>query len=77
MRRIGVLAAIVLAGGLWAVTATAATNDVTHQRPAPTSVDHAPFCDLPDLPDLPDAPAPAPPGAGETLVSFTILPRGC
>lgn len=71
MRRIGVLAGIALAGGLWAATATAATSDVTPLSPAPTSVDHTPFCDVPDAPAVTAA------GAGATVVSFTILPRGC
>ena len=71
MRRLGVLVGFVLAGGVWAATATAApTVDHVQLSPAATSVDHAPFCDMPDAPVLASGP-------GATAVTFTILPRGC
>ena len=71
MRRLGVLVGFVLAGGVWAATATAAPMaDQVHLSPAATSVDHAPFCDMPDAPALAGGP-------GGTAVTFTILPRGC
>ena len=72
LRRVGVLAGLVLAGGLWAATTTAAPmSDHVHLAPAPTSVDHAPFCTVPDAPGRVTA------GPGQTLVTFTVLPAGC
>lgn len=71
MRRLGVLVGIVLAGSVLAASAAAAPGSSTvHLRPAATSVDHAPSCDLPDAPVL-DV------GPGATGVTFTILPAGC
>ena len=71
MRRLGVLVGIVLAGGVLAANATAAPAvDHVHLRPVSTSVDHAPFCDVPDAPQLTAGP-------GATAVTFTLLPPGC
>ena len=62
---------IVLAGGVLAATATATPSmDQVHLRPAATSVDHAPFCDVPEGPELTGGP-------GATVISFTLLPPGC
>ena len=71
MRRLGVLVGMILAGGVWAASATASPAvDHVPMRPAATSVDHEPFCDIPEAP-VHDA------GAGGTAITFTILPRGC
>lgn len=60
-----------LAGGVLVASATATpAMDHVHLQPASTSVDHAPFCDVPDAPALVS-------GRGGTAVSFTVLPRGC
>jgi hypothetical protein len=72
VRRVGVLVCFVLAGGLVAAGATAATtSDPAHLPPAPTSTDHVASCDVPGAPMLATAPA------GGTLVTFTIVPPGC
>lgn len=71
MRRLGVMVGIVLAGGVLAANATASPMvDHVHLRPAATSVDHAPFCDVPDAPALVGGP-------GVTVITFTLLPPGC
>lgn len=72
MRRVGVLVCFVLAGGVVAATATAApAEDTVELRPASTSADHAPFC------DVPGSTLSASPPAGGTLVTFTLVPPGC
>ena len=75
MRRpLAAVLGLVLTVGVWTVgaTATAATNDVVHMAPAPTSVDRVPGrCDVPPAPEI------ANPTPGATVITFTILPRGC
>ena len=70
MRRVGTAVGIMLCGAVWAVTANAAPAAVAGMSPAPTSVDHPPFCDIPAAPDAVVA-------TGATAVTFTILPPGC
>ena len=75
MRRIGLLVCVVLAGGIGAVAASAATGsapDAVHLDPAATSVDHDPFCTEPGTSSLT-----ATPTAGGTLVTFTLVAPGC
>ena len=72
MRRFGLVAGIILAGGLYSATATAATRDVTHMLPAPTSVDRSAVSCV-----VPPAPVIADPVPGSTVITFTILPRSC
>jgi hypothetical protein len=72
VRRVGVLVCFVLAGGVLAAAATAApATEPTHLRPASTSTDVAPACDLPGASSLAGVPA------GGTLVTFTLVPPGC
>jgi hypothetical protein len=73
MRRVGVLVCLLLAGGVVAAGATAAPANtvVVHLSPAATSIDHAPFC------ELPSSTLTAAPTAGGTLVTFTLVPPGC
>jgi hypothetical protein len=70
---VGVLVAFVLAGGgAWAAAATAAADPTVVQlAPAPTSVDHAPFCSVPDAARMSLT------SPGGTAVTFTLVPPGC
>jgi hypothetical protein len=73
-RPLAAVLGIVLSVGVWTASATAATggSSTVPQSPAPTSVDHvAVSCAVPPPPVV-ENPAP-----GATVLSFTILPRGC
>lgn len=71
MWRLGVVTGIVFAGGVLAANATAAPSvDHVHLRPASTSAEHVPDCDVPDV-------APLAAGPGSVVVTFTVLPPGC
>jgi hypothetical protein len=71
MRRLGVVVAFLVTGGVWAATAAAApASETVHLSPAPTSTDRV-VCDVP-------AAAPAVTVApGGTAVTFTLVAPGC
>jgi hypothetical protein len=72
VRRVGLLIAIVLSGGVWAATAAAAPT-TTDLPPAPTSVDRVAMC----LAVAPAAPPVVAAGPGQTVVSFTVIRSSC